>query len=884
MTQAFDPYHKWLGIAPKDQPPNHYRLLGIELFEDDCDVIAAAAERQMMHLHSLKLGPRVEPSQRLLNELAAARVCLLKPEEKADYDARLRRSLAPPRPGAIPFDGTAETSSRPPIVPTRHDSQAGSRAGDMAVAISSGNVDSLIPTLAPYKNDAPAPLPALPVAMPVMPAARLARPAQSARRPWRAIWLAVAASAVGLAFLVLGGWVAYRTAEPTGVERPPIELAKAMNNSRRTPTTNPNHVDASQPNRSIAPAGGAQEGLDADSARITPPSPPVWTPETPNTVRPAEESGPPLMPAPAAPFDTGGAAASDKTSSRSGLTEFRGKWNVYFPLPTDTGLEIDGDGNAVFTSFLSNVRRGQLRADGNAALLVCGDDVFARLRLEHDLLLVDQFNTASGWPRPLGVGAGARAVRADTGQDDGARPIARHVDADDPWDDFDLHGNSVSDEFARLTGTALSTRQSYSGPIEIAVVARTDKDNIRLCAYGNAGLIFNWEAGLDQLRGRRPDGSSFQRQTTPLSPDTWYQFRWKITEKSFQVFIDDQLVFDEHRAYNLRTATPVWIPGGVHGSTVDVKSFTVTPLEAAAPPPDAPAQSWTRSVTHRWLVGVEATAGQGACTSLRATVALPVDWPEQQVKVVEESFSPAGLHVSYRMIDSVKQMVVVLPRLAKGTQASALLTLDITRRSQVPPTNTGVFRRAAASQLPTEILQYLRPSPGIEADDRSVKALAAKIWQEQDPSKNDWQRVEALFDWTRNQIRSNGQQSQPGALQALRERTSNHEGLCRLFIALCRAGQVPARTVWMPPDCYPEFCLVDEQGRGCWFPCRVAGTREFGGISDRRPIWQKGDNFRIPESPREPVGYVEPTITAKGRQPQAHYVRKSFGVVVDGSR
>ena len=27
---AFDPYHKWLGIPPKQQPPDHYRLLGVE--------------------------------------------------------------------------------------------------------------------------------------------------------------------------------------------------------------------------------------------------------------------------------------------------------------------------------------------------------------------------------------------------------------------------------------------------------------------------------------------------------------------------------------------------------------------------------------------------------------------------------------------------------------------------------------------------------------------------------------------------------------------------------------------------------------------------------------------------------------------------------------
>ena len=31
----FNAYHKWLGIPPEEQPPNHYRLLGIALFEKD---------------------------------------------------------------------------------------------------------------------------------------------------------------------------------------------------------------------------------------------------------------------------------------------------------------------------------------------------------------------------------------------------------------------------------------------------------------------------------------------------------------------------------------------------------------------------------------------------------------------------------------------------------------------------------------------------------------------------------------------------------------------------------------------------------------------------------------------------------------------------------
>jgi serine/threonine-protein kinase len=86
----FDPYYHWLGIAPKDQPPNHYRLLGIETFEANADVISNAADRQMGHVRSYQGGKYASASQKILNEVAAARVCLLDPERKAAYDDRLR--------------------------------------------------------------------------------------------------------------------------------------------------------------------------------------------------------------------------------------------------------------------------------------------------------------------------------------------------------------------------------------------------------------------------------------------------------------------------------------------------------------------------------------------------------------------------------------------------------------------------------------------------------------------------------------------------------------------------------------------------------------------------------------------------------------------------
>lgn len=99
MSDDFDPYLKWLAIPPAEQPPNHYRLLALPLFMDEPDVIENAADQRMGHLRTFASGKNSELSQRILNEVAAAKVCLLSPEKKSAYDATLRAELAPqPQP------------------------------------------------------------------------------------------------------------------------------------------------------------------------------------------------------------------------------------------------------------------------------------------------------------------------------------------------------------------------------------------------------------------------------------------------------------------------------------------------------------------------------------------------------------------------------------------------------------------------------------------------------------------------------------------------------------------------------------------------------------------------------------------------------------------
>lgn len=115
MTAEFDPYYKWLGIPPREQPPTHYRLLGIEKFEPDLDVISNAADQRMTHIRSLQSGQRAALSQKLLNEISAARLCLLDPQAKAAYDAALRAAEDAPLAAAAPLvkvDTHPNTQSR----------------------------------------------------------------------------------------------------------------------------------------------------------------------------------------------------------------------------------------------------------------------------------------------------------------------------------------------------------------------------------------------------------------------------------------------------------------------------------------------------------------------------------------------------------------------------------------------------------------------------------------------------------------------------------------------------------------------------------------------------------------------------------------------------
>lgn len=112
----FDPYSDWLGIPAEDQPPDHYRLLGLPLYEANPTAIARAADRQMGRIRARAAGERAADAVRLLEAIVAALRCLVDPDTRQAYDDSLRRRLESPDVPPVPDESLADPLAETDVV------------------------------------------------------------------------------------------------------------------------------------------------------------------------------------------------------------------------------------------------------------------------------------------------------------------------------------------------------------------------------------------------------------------------------------------------------------------------------------------------------------------------------------------------------------------------------------------------------------------------------------------------------------------------------------------------------------------------------------------------------------------------------------------------
>jgi hypothetical protein len=162
---------------------------------------------------------------------------------------------------------------------------------------------------------------------------------------------------------------------------------------------------------------------------------------------------------------------------------------------------------------------------------------------------------------------------------------------DDPkrktWrDGFNLAAAQVGKESVRITSpagsdglnSAIVSKKAYQGPLDITLVARTNSTNIRLRAFSNGVVIWNWEVKPNELRVRVPGSSKvYAARVTPLQPGQWYKLRWMVSQKKMAVLINDKVVFTRQGLFAL-PSSPVYIFSAL-GSTIEVKSVEIKPLK-----------------------------------------------------------------------------------------------------------------------------------------------------------------------------------------------------------------------------------------------------------------------------------------------------------------
>ncbi len=276
------------------------------------------------------------------------------------------------------------------------------------------------------------------------------------------------------------------------------------------------------------------------------------------------------------------------------------------------------------------------------------------------------------------------------------------------------------------------------------------------------------------------------------------------------------------------------------------------------------AEASTEIWAHRKMnmrFGMEFHSEENYCTKLKATVPFPRDWPEQTVTVLGNQLPNQATYEFRELNSGAIQALINVDALAPNQQLDVIISVEIEKAFIKAPKDPSILVYPKKTLKDKEVAWYLGDSPFIETKSRQVRDIAGEI-RDTNPS-NAWAHVEAIYDWVRTNIEYRNGPIR-STKEALKDRYGDCEEMTGAFVALCRASNIPARCVWIPEHCYPEFYLEDANGFGHWFPAQVAGDRQFGQMNEYRPILQKGDRFKIPEQSGM-QRYIAETFTCKQR-------------------
>ncbi|HWA98985.1 MAG TPA: transglutaminase domain-containing protein [Pirellulales bacterium] len=267
---------------------------------------------------------------------------------------------------------------------------------------------------------------------------------------------------------------------------------------------------------------------------------------------------------------------------------------------------------------------------------------------------------------------------------------------------------------------------------------------------------------------------------------------------------------------------------------------------------------------YRLSVGIE-LEGIGGAADIISTTTVPVEYPEQKIESVE--LETDGCDATLRTLTpTAGQLLLTASGIERGQKviATAHFTLELFKqyfawqRDQFP----------AKQNVPAQVRgPYLQDSPGIQTSSKQVKQLAAELTSGVEP--HPWSYAEKFADWIPQNIRP---QVGPytSVTTAIDSRRGDCEEMAGVFVALCRAVQIPARLVWVPNHAWAEFFLIDHDDHGHWIPAHTACYPWFGFTGAHELVLQKGDRVYQRERGKT-MRLMDDWLRAAGRLPKPRY-------------
>jgi hypothetical protein len=262
-------------------------------------------------------------------------------------------------------------------------------------------------------------------------------------------------------------------------------------------------------------------------------------------------------------------------------------------------------------------------------------------------------------------------------------------------------------------------------------------------------------------------------------------------------------------------------------------------------------------------VGIE-LEGTSSVSDAMASTPVPVIHPEQTID--DFSLETVGCEAAVReLAPGAGQLIMQASNIEVGQTVKAIAHYKLTLFKQYHAFERDQFP-AKQPVAPAECNFALGDSPGIQVRSGPVRKLTTQIAQS---IEHPWDKAQAFVEWIRASIHPQGG-PYTSVLTAIQKRVGDCEEMSALFVAFCRASNIPARLVWVPNHNWAEFYLVDHEKKGHWIPVHPACYHWFGWTGAHELVIQKGDRIKIPEQ-SNPSRLLADWMRSNGR-PKAKYL------------